>query len=231
MCDFHFGPMIADDFLRLILTFFLCAACVSLHFIVAKKKAWDIWFWVCLIGFLSSLAVYGQVVHHIYLQNTFSYDGFISGGAIITILGLLFSGKRYVAFSDTVFSKNGPILFATFIVFGLIYMSTVNYSFSCVPNIYQLSIDILHIYIYPLLLLFTINAFLYRFIICISMFVICMALFIIQNMVFIFRALTFQHGYDVLVEEMICASFSIVLSVFAILVLTKTKKVYKGRKK
>ncbi|AXA33252.1 hypothetical protein [Francisella adeliensis] len=224
MCETQYSLMIADDFIRLILTFFLCSSCVILYFIVVKRKVWDIPFWFCLVGFLSSLAIYGHIVQHIFLQNTFSYDGFISGAAIITILGLLFSKRRYIAFSSTVFSKDSPILFATFIVFGLIYLSTVDYDADCVANVYQLSIDILHIYVYPLLLLFTISAFLYRFTICISAFAICMALSIVHNIVFMFRALTFQHSYNVLVEEMICSSISIVLSVFAILVLTKTKR-------
>ena len=230
MCNTHFGPMMADDLLRLVLTFFLCACCVILYFIITQKKVWDIAFWFSFVGFLSVLAIYGNIVEHIFLANTFSYDGFISGAAIITIFGLLFSKPRYIAFADSVFSKNGPILFATFIVFGLIYLSTVNYSFTCVSSAHQLFIDVLHIFIYPLLLLFAVLGFLYRFIMCISVFAICMALFIIQNVVFIFRALTLQHNHDVLIEEIICSCVSIVLSMFAILILTKAKKVYKDRK-
>lgn len=230
MSDTDFGPVVVDDFLRLMLTFFLCSSCVVLHFIVVKRKAWDISFWFCFAGFLISLAIYGYIVQHVFLQNRFSYGGFISGAAIITILGLFFSKKRYVAFSGTVFSKNGPILFATFIIFGLIYLSTLNYHFDYMRDVYQLYIDMLHIYIYPFLLLFTISAFLYRFVICVSIFAICMALFIVQNTIFLFRALTFQHSYNVLVGEKICSSVSVVLGIFAILVLTKTKKIYKGKK-
>lgn len=230
MCEIMFGPMVADDFLRLMLTFFLCALCLVLYFIIIKKKIWDIPFWFCFLGFLGSLAIYGHVVDHIFLRNTFSYDGFISGASIITILGLLFSKKRYVAFSDSVFSKNGPILFVTFIIFGLIYLSTVKYSIDCLPNVYQLCVDILHIYVYPVLLLFAVTAFLYRFIICVSALAICMVLFMMQNMVFVFRALTSQHNYDVLIEEIVCSSISILLSIFAILILTRAKNVYKGRK-
>ncbi len=230
MCNTHFGPMMADDLLRLVLTFFfMCLLCDTL-FHYYSKKVWDIAFWFSFVGFLSVLAIYGNIVEHIFLANTFSYDGFISGAAIITIFGLLFSKPRYIAFADSVFSKNGPILFTTFIVFALIYLSTVNYSIGCVSSAQQFFIDVLHIFIYPLLLLFAVLGFLFRFIICISVFAVCMALFIIQNVVFIFRALTLQHNHDVLIEEIICSCVSIVLSMFAIFILTKAKKVYKDRK-
>ena len=144
MCEISFSPVFMDDALRLALSIFLLLCCIVLGQIFAKRKAWDEAFWVCYAGFLACLAGYGYLVQHIYLQNTFSYDGFISSAAIITVFGLLFSNHgRYVEFSDSVFSKNGPIFFATFILFSLIYLSTVNYNFQCVPSKHQFFVDVL----------------------------------------------------------------------------------------
>ena len=223
--------MLADDVLRLVLSFTLLICCIILSYIFIYKKVWDILFWLTFAGFLSAMASYGYLVHHIYLENTFSYDGFISGAAIITICGLLFSNHgRYVEFSGSILSKNGPIFFATFIVFSLIYLSTINYNFQCVPSSHEFFIDVLQIVVYPLLLLFAISAFLYRFVICLSAFAICMSLFVIENVSFIFHELVIVTEYNILVEEIICASISILISMVAIYVLTKTKRIYKERK-
>ena len=230
MCTTYFGPMLADDILRLVLSLALLICCIILNYIFSQKKAWDIPFWLTFAGFLSAMAGYGYLVEHIYMQNTFSYDGFISSGAIITIFGLLFSNHgRYVEFSDSVFSKNGPIFFATFIVFSLIYLSTVNYNFHCVPSMHQFFIDVLQIVVYPILLFFAISAFLYRLAICLSAFAICMALFLIENVFFIFHELVVVKEYNVLVEEIICATISILISMVAIYILTKTKRIYKEK--
>jgi hypothetical protein len=230
MCATYFGPILADDLLRLVLSLALWICCILLSYIFTHKKAWDIPFWLTFVGFLSAIAGYGYLVDRIYSQNTFSYDGFISSAAIISTLGLLFSNHgRYVEFSSRVFSKNGPIFFATFIVFSLIYLSTVDYDFQCVPSKYQFFIDILQIVVYPLLLLFAISAFLYRLAICLSAFAIFMALFLIENVFFIFHELVIVKEYNVLVEEIIYATISIFISMVAIYILTKTKRIYKEK--
>ena len=230
MCTTYFGPILADDLLRLVLSLALLICCILLSYIFTHKKAWQIPFWLTFVGFLSAMAGYGYLVNHIYLQNTFSYDGFISGAAIISICGLLFSNNdRVVEFSDRVFSKNGPIFFATFIVSSLIYLSTINYNFQCVPSSHEFFIDVLQIVVYPLLLLFAISAFLYRFVICLSAFAICMSLFVIENISFIFHELVIVTEYNILVEEIVCATISILISMVSIYILTKTKRIYKER--
>lgn len=231
MCNTYLGPIIADDILRLILSFTLLVDCIILRYIFTYKKVWDIAFWITFVGFLSAMATYGYLANHIYLQNTFSYDGFISCGAIISIFGLLFSNhSRHLRFANNVFSRNGPIFFATFIVFSLIYLSTLNYDSHCVPSKYQFFIDILQIVVYPLLLLFSISAFLYRLTICLSAFMICMTLFMIENIFFIYHEFFFVKEYNVLFEEIVCATISAFVSMAAIYILAKTKKNYKEKK-
>ena len=231
MCTTYFGPILADDILRLVLSSALLVCCIILRYIFIYKKVWDIAFWLTFVAFLSAMTSYGYLVNHIYLQNTLSYDGFISSASIITIFGLLFSNhSRYVEFAKSIFSKNGPIFFATFIVFSLIYLSTVNYNPQCIPSNHQFFVDVLQIVVYPLLLLFAISAFLYRLAICLSVFAICMAVFMIENVFFIFHELVVVKEYNVLIEEVACAVISILISMVAIYILTKTKKVYKGKK-
>ncbi|MED7818818.1 MULTISPECIES: hypothetical protein [unclassified Francisella] len=229
MCELSFVPILMDDLLRLLVSLFLFICCVILGYIFSKKKAWDIPFWIFFALFLSSMGGYGYIVHHIYSENTFSYDGFISGAAFITVCGLLFSKHRYVNFSSKFFSKNTPILFATFFVFAFIYILTIRYNPKCSVFPHEIFITILQIVVYPLLLLFGISAFLYRFAICISAFAIGMALFLIENVLFIAHALVAKQGHEQLVEEVTCATVSIILSLIAIYILTHSKRVYKER--
>ncbi|MWX92353.1 hypothetical protein [Francisella tularensis] len=227
MCEITFIPLLADDVLRLFISFILFLSCVILSYIFAKQKPWDIAFWICFSIFLFSMGGYGYIIHHIYLENTFSYDGFISGAAFITVCGLLFSRKRYINFADSFVNKNTAILIATFVVFALIYILTIRYNFSCVEEPHQFFIDALQIVIYPLLLLFAITAFLYRFAICLSDFAVSMALFIIENILFIAHAIAAQHKYDIVFEEVLFATISIVLSAIAVYILTRAKRIYK----
>lgn len=116
----------------------------------ARKKPWDIAFWICFSIFLFILGgySYGYVINRIYLENTFSYDGFISGAAFITVCGLLFSRRRYVDFADTFVSKNTAILIATFLVFASIYILTIRYNLGCVEKLHQLFyIDLPYVYL------------------------------------------------------------------------------------
>ncbi|ASG67195.1 hypothetical protein fh0823_22400 [Francisella halioticida] len=229
MCKLNFVPMLMDDLLRLLVSVFLFICCVILGCIFIKKKSWDIPFWIFFALFLFSLGGCGYIVHHIYLENTFSYDGFISSAAFITVCGLLFSRHHYVDFTDKLLSKNAPILFATFFVFAFIYVLTIKYDPNCQVFPHEIFITILQIVVYPLLLLFGISAFLYRFSICISAFAIGMALFLVENVIFIAHALFTEMGDEQLLEEIICATISIILSIIAICILTYSKKIYKER--
>ncbi|AEE26946.1 hypothetical protein [Francisella hispaniensis] len=230
MCEITLIPLLADDVLRLLISFILFLCCVILSYIFAKQKSWDVAFWICFSIFLFSLGGYGYVIHHIYLENTFSYDGFISGAAFITVCGLLFSRRRYVQFVDTFINKNTAILFATFLVFALIYILTIRYNFSCVEEPHQFFIDVLQIVIYPLLLLFAITSFLYRFAVCLSAFAVSMALFIIENILFIVHAIAAQHQYDIVFEELLFAVISIILSTISVYMLNRAKRIYKENK-
>ncbi|AXH30732.1 hypothetical protein CGC44_07805 [Francisella opportunistica] len=230
MCEINFMPLLADDLLRLFISFILFLCCVILSYIFTKKKPWDIAFWICFSIFLFSMSGYGYIIHHIYQENTFSYDGFISGAAFITVCGLLFSRRRYIGFADTFVNKNTAILFATFFVFAFIYILTIKYNLSCVKEPHQFFIDTLQILIYPLLLLFAISAFLYRFSICLSAFAVSMALFIIENILLIAHSLATQHQYEVIFEEILFAIISIVLSTIAVYMLTRAKRIYKENK-
>ena len=236
MCEITFIPLLTDDVLRLFISFILFLCCVILSYIFARKKPWDIAFWICFSIFLFSLGGYGcgysysYVIHHIYLENTFSYDGFISGAAFITVCGLLFSRRRYVDFADTFVSKNTAILFATFLVFAFIYILTIRYDLGCVEEPHQFFIDALQIVIYPLLLLFAISAFLYRFAICLSAFAVSMALFIIENILFIVHAIAAHDQYDIVFEELLFAIISTVLSTISVYMLTRAKRIYKENK-
>ncbi|ALB01257.1 membrane protein [Francisella persica ATCC VR-331] len=241
MCEITFIPLLADDVMRLFISFILFLCCVILSYIFARKKPWDIAFWICFSIFLFSLCGYGYgygyVIHHIYLENTFSYDGFISGAAFITVCGLLFSRRRYIDFADTFVSKNTAILFATFLVFAFIYILTIRYNLGYVKEPHRFFIDALQIVIYPLLLLFAISAFLYRFAICLSAFAVSMALFIIENILFIVHAIATQHQYDIAFEELsfaiisiVLSTISIVLSTISVYMLTRAKRIYKENK-
>ncbi len=230
MCTVLINPTYIDSLLRLLLSLFLFGCCIILSMIFSKKKAWDEAFWVCFSGFVICLAGYGYTVHQIYLANTLSYDGFVAVSGILVVIGLLFAKRKYVPFSDKMLCKNTPILVATFVVFSLIYLSTVNYGFGCVANKYELSVKILEIVIYPLLLLFAIVTFLYRFAICLSVFAVCMALFLIENVFFIFYEWLVVTEYNILVEEVGCAVVSILISMMAIYILTRAKRIYKEKK-
>ncbi|AIT09417.1 membrane protein [Candidatus Francisella endociliophora] len=230
MCELNFIPVLADDLLRLVISFLLLMCCIILSFIFAQRKPWNIHFWMCFALFLFCLGGYGYVVHHIYLANTFSYDGFISGASFITVCGLLFTKHKYTTFTDKVFSEKAPILFATFFVFAFIYIVTLKSDFGCIRSYYDLFSEILQIVVYPLLLLFAICTFLYRFSICISVFAISMALFIIENIVFITHAWFAKIRHEIFVEEVACASICIVFGCIAIFVLTRAKRIYKESK-
>ncbi|MFV9924741.1 MAG: hypothetical protein AB8U93_03410 [Francisella endosymbiont of Hyalomma scupense] len=238
MCEITFIPLLEDDVLRLFISFILFLCCVILSYIFARKKPWDIAFWICFSIFLFILGgysysysySYGYVINRIYLENTFSYDGFISGAAFITVCGLLFSRRRYVDFADTFVSKNTAILFATFLVFASIYILTIRYNLGCVEELHQFFIDALQIVIYPLLFLFAISAFLYRFAICLSAFAVSMALFIIENILLIFHAIVAHDQYDIIFEELLFAIISIVLSIISVYMLTRAKRIYKENK-
>ncbi|GMN89173.1 hypothetical protein [Francisella sciaenopsi] len=231
MCEMIYLPLLADDLLRLFISIMLFLCCVILSYIFAKRKPWDVAFWICFSISLLGMGSYGYVAHHIYLENTFSYDGFISGAAFVTVCGLLFSRKRYFDFNDNIFSKDALILFATFFVFALIYIFTIKYNFDCVAAFGHFFIDALQIVIYPLLLLFAISAFLYRFSICLSAFAISMALFIVENGVFILNALTGAVKHETAAEEISFATISIVLSCIAVFMLTRAKRIYMESKK
>ncbi|WP_150467899.1 hypothetical protein [Francisella sp. SYW-9] len=229
MCKLGFVPILMDDLLRLLVSVFLFICCVIMGYIFTKKKPWDIPFWIFFALFLFSLGGYGYIIHHIYLENTFSYDGFISGAAFITVCGLLFSKHRYIDFTNKFFSKKTPILLATFFVFAFIYILTIKYDPDCKVFPHEMFITFLQIVVYPLLLLFGISAFLYRFSICISIFAISMALFLVENVLFIAHALVSSIEHEQLLEEISCATISIILSIIAIYILTHSKKVYKER--
>lgn len=231
MCELSFIPVLADDLLRVLISFLLLLCCVILSFIFARKKSWDIAFWICFALFLFSLGGYGYVAHHIYLANTFSYDGFISSAAFITICGLLFSKHRYTEFTDKLFSEKAPILFATFFVFAFIYTLTSNSDFGCIKSYYDFYDKILEIVVYPLLLLFAACTFLYRFAVAISVFAVSMALFIVENVIFIIYACFAKIEHEVFVEEVVCASICIIFSCIAIFMLTRAKRIYKENKK
>lgn len=231
MCELRFIPVFADDLLRLLISFLLLICCIVLSYIFARKKSWDIAFWICFALFLFSLAGYGYVVHHIYLTNTFSYDGFISGAAFITVCGLLFSKNKYSEFTDRLFGEKAPILFATFFVFAFIYMLTLKSDLGCIKSYYDLISRLLHIVIYPLLLLFVICAFLYRFSIAISSFAVCMALFVVENIIFVSLVYFSKVKGSVFIEEIFSATICIILGCIAILVLTRAKRIYKEDKK
>ncbi|WP_150464135.1 hypothetical protein [Francisella sp. XLW-1] len=231
MCEMIYLPLLADDILRLFISLMLFLCCAILSYIFAKKKPWDAAFWICFSISLLAMGGFGYVAHRIYLENTFSYDGFVSGAAFITVCGLLFSKKRYHEFNDSVFSRDALILFATFFVFALIYISTIKYNFECVETFEYFFIDALQIVIYPLLLLFAISAFLYRFSICLSVFAISMALFVVENVIFILNTLMGRVNHLEAFEEVLFASISIVLSCAAILMLASAKKTYMENKK
>lgn len=44
MCEITFIPLLADDVLRLFISFILFLSCVILSYIFAKQKPWDIAF-------------------------------------------------------------------------------------------------------------------------------------------------------------------------------------------
>ncbi|AFJ43131.1 hypothetical protein [Francisella orientalis] len=231
MCEMIYLPLLADDLLRVFISIMLFLCCVILSYIFVKRKPWDVAFWICFSVSLFGMGSYGYVAHHIYLENTFSYDGFISGAAFITVCGLLFSRKRYFDFNDNIFSRDALILFATFFVFAFIYIFTIKYNFDCVTAFGHFFIDALQIVIYPLLLLFAISTFLYRFSICLSAFAISMALFIVENGVFILNALTGAVKHKIAVEEISFATISMVLSCIAVFMLTRAKRIYMENKK
>ncbi|MDE4938452.1 hypothetical protein NAI30_11290, partial [Francisella tularensis subsp. holarctica] len=79
---------------------------VILSYIFAKQKTGDNANWICFSIFLFSMGANGYIIHHIYLENTFSYDGFISGAAFITVCWLLFSRKLYINFGYSFVIKN-----------------------------------------------------------------------------------------------------------------------------
>ena len=56
-----------------------------------------------------------------------------------------------------------------------------------------------------------------------------MALFMIENVFFIFHELVVVKEYTILVEEIVCAIISILISIIAIYILTKTKRIYKEK--
>jgi hypothetical protein len=226
MCGKPFIPVLVDDLLMLLISFVLFLCSVFLYSILVKKKSWDIGFWLCFSAFLLSLGGYGHVTHHIYMANAFSYDGFISGAAFITICGLLFSKRKYIKFSDSLKSKKAPLMFATFLAFAFIFLLTTKYKNDCFISFYDLFINILETVVYPLLLLFGISTFLYRFSICLSVFAVSLALFLVQNFTFIANALIVK---DVVTNEMLCSFLSLCFNIAAIYILTRAKRIYKER--
>ena len=230
MCEFILKPILADEILRMILSFFLLMCAYILKKILVDRKLWDVAFWVSFAAFVFSLAMYGYVVRHIYMENTFSYDGFVSGAAIITVCGLLFTKKRYVEFSDKFFCKNTPMVIASFTVFALVYLLTMNYNFSCSGDYYSFAINFMQIIIYPLMILFAITTFFFFFTITVNVFAICSVFFIIENVAFIAYMLLVDDS-QLIEGGIFFISVSVVLSMASLCVLINTIRLHKEKRK
>ncbi|QIV95008.1 hypothetical protein [Allofrancisella frigidaquae] len=232
MCDFTYVPMFGDEFLRLILSILLFFCCVILAQIFMYKKNWGVAFWSCFAIFLVVLGGYGYVIHRLYLENTFSYDGFISGAGFLTVVGLLFSKSKgeEIIFNDKLINNDTPMFLTSFIVFSIIYVLTVDYNFECIYDASQLFIEALQIIVYPVLLLLGLTAFLFRFVVCIYVFAICMALFIIEDMVSVYYILSLITDESITVETMMLAIISTIISIMSICILIKAKRVYNRRR-
>ena len=220
-----------DEMYRLLLSFFLFWCCFILSEIFTKKKSWDMIFWICFAIFLVSLAGYGHIVHHIYLKNTFSYDGFISSASFLTIVGILFGQKRYIKFSDKIISKSTPMMLALFTVFAFIYVSTIDFDPACVTTISEFFNELLQVVVYPLMLLFAITAFLFRFSVCGTVFLIYLMIFVTASFINMIDRLTAIIPDVMLTEETIFSIISIVFTLASITVLVRAKKIYRKNKK
>ena len=162
-----FNALSVDHTVRLMLSMMILVICMTLKKIMLDKKPWDVLFWVLMLVFLSCFGFYGYVSHSIYVANTFSYDGFLSCAAFLSITGILFSSQRYVGFSDKFFgSKNAVLFCATFIVFSVIYIATIDYDIADPSYIEHVYVDVIKIILYPLVMIFTLSAFLFRYSMC-----------------------------------------------------------------
>ncbi|WP_234385050.1 hypothetical protein [Allofrancisella guangzhouensis] len=197
-----------------------------------NRKNWSVAFWICFAVFLAILGGYGYVIHHLYLENTFSYDGFISGAGFLAVVGLLFSNSndKENDFNNKFVNKDTPMFLASFIVFSIIYILTVDYNIECIYGVSQFFMDVLQVVIYPVLLLFGLTAFLFRFVLCIYVFAICMALFVIEDLVSVYYTLSFIADEFVIAETLVSAVISTIISIVSVCILMRAKRIYNGRR-
>lgn len=198
MCNLGFVLVPLADPFRLtgLLILFLCW--YVLRQIVINEKKWDALFWLFFASFLVSLVSYGYLKNHLYAENIFSYDVIIYCAVVIVICGLLFSKNRCINFENNLMSKRAIFLFITFVGFALLYVLTLNFDFNCSTTPYLVFIILLQIIVYPLLLLFGIIAFLYRFSSCFTVFMAAMTLFLVECALFIVDSIINSASYGIL---------------------------------
>jgi hypothetical protein len=203
------------------LSIMMLAICITLKKIMVDKKAWDVLFWVLMLVFLSCFGFYGYVSHSIYVANTFSYDGFLACAAFLSITGILFSSQRYVGFSDKFFGSRYAHLFsATFIVFSIIYIATIDYDIAEPSYIAHVYVDIIKIVLYPLVMIFTLSAFLFRYSVCLPALAFFVIIFTIKSVaaiiyaeVYLPEGINITHQIVViLITIFICALSVIILA-------------------
>ncbi|MED7818819.1 MULTISPECIES: hypothetical protein [unclassified Francisella] len=223
MCKLGFALIPLDDPFRLTGVLILFVCWYILRQIVINEKKWDALFWVFFALFLLSLSVYGYLMSYLYSQDIFSYDVIIYGAIFITACGLLFSKNRSGSFRKNLTDRRAMALFITFFVFALLYILTLNFNFNCSTTSYWVFIILLQIVVYPLILLFGIVAFLYRFSICFSVFMIAMVLFLVEDVLFVIDAIINISNYETLLVRVIFCLVYFIYGLVSIYILNECR--------
>lgn len=220
-----FNALSVDHTVRLMLSMMMLVICITLKKIMLDKKAWDVLFWVLMLVFLSCFGFYGYVSHSIYVANTFSYDGFLVCAAFLSITGILFSSQRYVGFSDKFSGSRNSFLFsATFIVFSIIYIATIDYDIAKPSYIAHVYVDVIKIVLYPLVMIFTLSAFLFRYTMCLPALAFVVIIFTIKSVAAIIYAEVFLPDGINITHQIVVILITILFCALSVIILAYTMR-------
>jgi hypothetical protein len=124
-----------------------------------------------------------------------------------------------VGFSDKFFGSRNAFLFcATFIVFSVIYIATINYDVAEPAYIAHIYVDTVKIVLYPLVMIFTLSAFLFRYTVCLPALAFFVAIFTIKSVaaiiyaeVFLPEGINITHQIVVILITILFCSLSVII--------------------
>ncbi|MFC4893041.1 hypothetical protein ACFPDQ_08250 [Pseudofrancisella aestuarii] len=221
--------VIANTVMQLLIGLSLFLASHFMGRIFVSKKNYDPYFWIFMLLFSISPSLYGYLLYKLFPTSVDSYNSFLSGTIMISVVGLLFSEKGYRKFSDTIINRNtvaaiSVLLVAVFIYFSAIDSEDVSYYSLTTLQYYGSTGQFLSVAVYPMILLTALILFLFRYSMSISVFAFYMLCQIIDDLGHGAKDVFWlaKYDFDDIVSSLVVFGFHII----SLIILLKARKKY-----